>query len=102
MALISPINMPRLVRILPRSMGTGMSATWAISRGVISKLNKAPDMNKQNGKQCSEIQGCFAKGNRSDYSAIGVDSFAPMNAFFTDWDHVMLYRNGILVWGAKP
>ncbi len=38
-------------------------------------------MNEQNRKQSDDIQARFAK---------------------SDWDHVALYRNGVLVWGAEP
>ena len=59
-------------------------------------------MNNQNRKQSSETRAPFAKANWSSYTATGDSSFDPTRISFTNWDHVTLYRNGVLVWGTEP
>ncbi len=49
-----------------------------------------------------EIQACFAKTDWSNYTETGDYSFDPTKTSFVDWDHVTLYRNGVLVWGNEP
>jgi len=48
----------------------------------------------------SEIR--FAKSDWSNYNETGDYSFDPTKISFTDWNHVTLYRNGVLVWGTEP
>lgn len=55
----------------------------------------------QPGEDSGEIKARF---NLSDWSAYNQDefySFAPLSDY-TDWDHVTLYLDGNLVWGAEP
>jgi endoglucanase len=59
-------------------------------------------MNNQNRKQSSETQARFAKSNWSNYTETGDYSFDPTKISFTGWDHVTLYRNGVLIWGTEP
>ena len=40
--------------------------------------------------------------DQSNYTETGDYSFDPTKTSFTDWDHVTLYRNGVLVWGTEP
>jgi cellulose 1,4-beta-cellobiosidase len=54
------------------------------------------------GGQSGEIQARFAKTDWSNYNETGDYSFDPTKTAFTDWDHVTLYRNGVLVWGIEP
>jgi len=54
------------------------------------------------GSQSGEIQARFAKADWSNYTETGDYSFDPTKTSFTDWDHVTLYRNGVLVWGTEP
>jgi hypothetical protein len=49
-----------------------------------------------------EVQERF---NHTDYSTINQAndySFDSTKTSFTDWDHVTLYKNGVLVWGTEP
>jgi len=55
----------------------------------------------QPGEDSGEIKARF---NLSDWSTYNQDefySFAPLSDY-TDWDHVTLYLDGNLVWGAEP
>jgi cellulose 1,4-beta-cellobiosidase len=54
------------------------------------------------GGQSGEIQTRFAKSDWSNYTETGDYSFDPTKTSFVDWDHVTLYRNGVLVWGMEP
>ncbi|MGB8981653.1 MAG: cellulose binding domain-containing protein, partial [Anaerolineales bacterium] len=54
------------------------------------------------GGQSGEIQARFAKADWSNYTETGDYSFDLTKTSFTDWDHVTLYRNGVLVWGIEP
>ncbi|HET9912930.1 MAG TPA: cellulase family glycosylhydrolase [Anaerolineales bacterium] len=54
------------------------------------------------GGQSGEIQARFAKSDWSNYTETGDYSFDPTKLSFADWDHVTLYRNGVLVWGTEP
>lgn len=40
--------------------------------------------------------------DQSNYTETGDYSFDPTKTSITDWDHVTLYRNGVLVWGTEP
>jgi Cellulose binding domain/Cellulase (glycosyl hydrolase family 5) len=54
------------------------------------------------GGQSGEIQNRFNKTDWSNYTETGDYSFDPTKTGFTDWTHVTLYRNGVLVWGTEP
>ncbi len=54
------------------------------------------------GGQSGEIQNRFNKTDWSNYNETGDYSFDPTKTAFTDWTHVTLYRNGVLVWGTEP
>ncbi len=54
------------------------------------------------GGQSGEIQTRFAKTDWSNYNETGDYSFDPTKTSFTDWTHVTLYRNGVLIWGTEP
>jgi len=54
------------------------------------------------GSQSGEVQTRISKTDWSNYNETGDYSFDPTKTAFTDWDHVTLYRNGILVWGIEP
>lgn len=48
-----------------------------------------------------EIQARCAKADWSNYTETGDYSFDPTKIVFADWNHVTLYRNGVLVWGTE-
>ncbi len=54
------------------------------------------------GGQSGEIQNRFNKNDWTNYTETGDYSFDPTKTTFTDWTHVTLYRNGVLVWGTEP
>ncbi|RPJ50218.1 MAG: beta-mannosidase [Methanobacteriota archaeon] len=54
------------------------------------------------GGQSGEIQARVSKADWSNYTETGDYSFDPTKTSFADWDHVTLYRNGVLVWGIEP
>lgn len=54
------------------------------------------------GSQNGVIRARFPKADRSNYTETGDYSFDPMKLSFADWDHVTLFRNGILVLGTEP
>ncbi len=54
------------------------------------------------GGQSGEVQNRFNKTDWSNYNETGDYSFDPTKTAFTDWTHVTLYRNGVLVWGTEP
>ena len=43
-----------------------------------------------------------AKNDWSYYTQSGDYSFDAAKTQFTDWSHVTVYRNGLLVWGIEP
>jgi endoglucanase len=54
------------------------------------------------GGQSGEIQNRFNKNDWTNYTETGDYGFDPTKTSFTDWTHVTLYRNGVLVWGTEP
>jgi hypothetical protein len=54
------------------------------------------------GGQSGELQTRISKSDWSNYTETGDYSFDPTKTSFTDWTHVTLYRNGVLVWGTEP
>jgi hypothetical protein len=42
------------------------------------------------------------KTNWTDYDQTNDYSYDATKTSLADWDHVTLYRNGILVWGVEP
>jgi hypothetical protein len=54
------------------------------------------------GSQNGVIRARFSKADSSNYTETGDYSFDPTKLSFADWDHVTLYRNGVLVWGTEP
>lgn len=54
------------------------------------------------GQSTGEIQERFNKDNWSNYTQPGDYSYDPTKTALTDWDHITLYQNGVLVWGAEP
>lgn len=54
------------------------------------------------GGTTGQIQNRFNKTNYPNFTQTGDWSFDPNKASFTDWDHVTLYKNGMLVWGKEP
>lgn len=54
------------------------------------------------GASSGQIQNRFSKNDWSFYVQTGDYSFDPLKTQFSDWNHVTLYRNGILIWGIEP
>jgi hypothetical protein len=54
------------------------------------------------GANTGQIQNRFSKNDWSFYTQTGDYSFDPTKLSFADWDHVTLYRNGVLIWGIEP
>jgi hypothetical protein len=80
------LNMPKMGADRYLEVSFGMNA------GSI-----APD-----GGTSGEIQNRFNKQNYPTFTQTGDYSFDPNKLSFTDWDHVTLYKNGMLVWGTEP
>jgi hypothetical protein len=54
------------------------------------------------GGQSGEIDYRVSKRDWTNYNETGDYSFDPTKTTYTDWTHVTLYRNGVLVWGTEP
>jgi hypothetical protein len=54
------------------------------------------------GGDSGEFQNRFAKDDWTTFDQSHDYSFDPSHVVFTDWDHVTLYRNGVLLWGQEP
>lgn len=57
---------------------------------------------KSAGGQRGKLQDRFAKADWSNSTETSDYSFDPTKFSFVDWDHVTLYRNGVLLWGTEP
>jgi PKD repeat protein len=54
------------------------------------------------GGSSGDIQSRITKTDFSNYDETDDYSFDPMKTSYTDWTHVTLYRNGVLIWGTEP
>jgi hypothetical protein len=54
------------------------------------------------GSNTGQIQNRFSKNDWSYYTQTGDYSFDASKTQFTDWNHVTVYRNGVLIWGIEP
>jgi hypothetical protein len=54
------------------------------------------------GGDSGEFQNRFAKDDWSNFDQSHDYSFDPSHISYSDWDHVTLYLNGVLVWGREP
>lgn len=54
------------------------------------------------GANSGQIHSRFSKNDWSSYVQTGDYSFDPSKTQFSDWNHVTLYHNGILIWGVEP
>lgn len=54
------------------------------------------------GGNSGEIQSRLTKADFSNYDETNDYSFDLTRTSYTDWTHVTLYRNGVLVWGTEP
>jgi cellulose 1,4-beta-cellobiosidase len=54
------------------------------------------------GGQSGDIQLRMSKADWSNFDESNDYSYDATKTAYTDWDHVTLYLNGILVWGIEP
>lgn len=54
------------------------------------------------GTNSGQVHSRFTKNDWSSYIQTGDYSFDPSKTQFSDWNHITLYRNGILIWGIEP
>lgn len=54
------------------------------------------------GANTGQIQNRFSKSDWSYYTQTGDYSFNSEITQFTDWNHITVYRNGVLIWGIEP
>jgi hypothetical protein len=54
------------------------------------------------GANTGQIQNRFSKNDWSYYTQTGDYAFDPAKTQFADWDHITVYRNGVLIWGIEP
>ncbi|RPJ26220.1 MAG: hypothetical protein EHM33_12370 [Chloroflexi bacterium] len=54
------------------------------------------------GASTGQIHNRFSKNDWSSYIQTGDYSFNPSITQFSDWNHITVYRNGVLVWGIEP
>src|SRR5262249_16906565 len=54
------------------------------------------------GAQSGEMQTRFNYADRSNFNETDDYSYDGTKLALADWSHVVLYRNGVRVWGAEP
>lgn len=54
------------------------------------------------GSNTGQIQNRFSKNDWSNYTQTGDYSFDASKTQFADWNHITVYRNGVLIWGVEP
>ncbi len=54
------------------------------------------------GANTGQIQNRFSKNDWSFYVQTSDYAFDPSKTQFTDWNHITVYRNGVLIWGIEP
>lgn len=54
------------------------------------------------GGDSGEVQVRFAKADWSNLDQSNDYSFDATKRAYTEWDHITVYRNGVLVWGTPP
>jgi hypothetical protein len=54
------------------------------------------------GANTNQIQNRFSKNDWSYYTQTDDYSFNSSFTQFTDWNHITVYRNGVLIWGSEP
>jgi hypothetical protein len=54
------------------------------------------------GANTGPIMNRFSRNDWTAYTQTGDYSFDASKTQFTDWDHVTVYRNGVLIWGIEP
>jgi hypothetical protein len=54
------------------------------------------------GANSGQIHSRFSKNDWSYYTQTGDYSFNASFTQFTDWNHITVYRNGVLIWGMEP
>ncbi len=54
------------------------------------------------GANTNQIQTRFSKNDWSFYTQTGDYSFDASKTQFADWNHITVYRNGVLIWGVEP
>lgn len=54
------------------------------------------------GANTNQIQSRFSKNDWSAYTQSDDYSFDASKTQFADWNHITVYRNGILIWGVEP
>ncbi|HEX7057422.1 MAG TPA: hypothetical protein VF260_09545, partial [Bacilli bacterium] len=54
------------------------------------------------GGNSGEIQTRINKNDWTNYNESDDYSFDATKTTFANWDHVALYQDGVLVWGAEP
>jgi len=54
------------------------------------------------GANTGQIQNRFSRNDWTSYIQTDDYSFDASKTQFTDWNHVTVYRNGVLIWGIEP
>jgi hypothetical protein len=54
------------------------------------------------GASSGQIHSRFSKNDWSSYVQTGDYSFNAALTQFSDWNHITVYRNGVLIWGIEP